>query len=196
MSAGQPGVGPVMVAVPPAVGRTPHNNPRQVAELAGRLDQLATTELDELRAEWRRLYRAPPPGRLSHDLLARGIADKLQQAAYGGLSAAHRRKLEAIGAERPAGAAAPPATIAARPRPGTRLLREWHGRSYSVTVLDGGFAFQGRRYASLSRIAREITGAQWSGPRFFGLIGSGATAAPRTGAEPPAKGRQGRQNAA
>jgi hypothetical protein len=54
-------------------------------------------------------------------------------------------------------------------KPGTRLLREWQGQTFEVTVLDSGFAYRGTRYESLSRIAREITGARWSGPRFFGL---------------------------
>lgn len=53
--------------------------------------------------------------------------------------------------------------------PGTRLLREWNGRQHFVDVVDGGFVFDGKAYRSLSAIARRITGAHWSGPRFFGL---------------------------
>lgn len=56
-----------------------------------------------------------------------------------------------------------------RLKPGTRLVRRWHGKAYCVLVLDGGFEHDGRRYVSLSQISRAITGAQWSGPRFFGL---------------------------
>ena len=63
-----------------------------------------------------------------------------------------------------------PAPATVRLKPGTTLVREWHGRTHTVLVLaDGGFEHQGRRYASLTRLARAITGARWSGPRFFGL---------------------------
>ena len=59
---------------------------------------------------------------------------------------------------------------AVRLKPGTTLVREWHGRTHTVLVLaDGGFEHEGRRYPSLTRLARAITGAHWSGPRFFGL---------------------------
>ena len=54
-------------------------------------------------------------------------------------------------------------------KPGTRLVREWNGRTYHVEVVADGFVWNGRTHRSLSAIAREITGAQWSGPRFFGL---------------------------
>ena len=53
--------------------------------------------------------------------------------------------------------------------PGTRLMREWQGRTYEVVVLDDGFSWQGTRCNSLSAIARKITGTAWSGPLFFGL---------------------------
>ena len=53
--------------------------------------------------------------------------------------------------------------------PGNQLVREWNGRIYRVLVLDDGFELDGRRYRSLSAVARHITGAAWSGPRFFGL---------------------------
>jgi hypothetical protein len=137
--------------------------------LAMRLQALATAETGALRAEWLQLYRTPPPPRLSRDLLARGIADKLQEAALGGLPATLRRRLVASAASRHDDAAASHTTPPARLRPGTRLLRSWHGRTYSVTVLDDGFAFEGRRYASLTEVAGAITGTHWSGPRFFGL---------------------------
>jgi hypothetical protein len=54
-------------------------------------------------------------------------------------------------------------------KPGTRLMREWQGRTYEVVVLDDGFSWQGTRCNSLSAIARKITGTAWSGPLFFGL---------------------------
>ena len=57
--------------------------------------------------------------------------------------------------------------------PGSQLVREWQGEMHVVDVVDGGYRWQGERYASLSAVAREITGTRWSGPRFFGLAGSG-----------------------
>jgi hypothetical protein len=54
-------------------------------------------------------------------------------------------------------------------KPGTKLVREWHGRVHTVSVLDDGFEYQGERHRSLTHIAQRITGARWSGPRFFGI---------------------------
>ena len=68
--------------------------------------------------------------------------------------------------------------IRAQLKPGTRLIREWRGRSYEVLVLDDGFSWHGRRYRSLSAIARQITGTAWSGPLFFGLRANGTAARP------------------
>ena len=138
-------------------------------DLDRRLRTLATMEIATLRAEWRRLYRASPPLRLRRDLLTRGIADKWQEVALGGLLPAIRRRLLALvegGQEEGAAVRVAPAP---RLRPGTRLLRTWRGRTMSVTVLEDGFLFEDRRYTSLTEIAHAITGAHWSGPRFFGL---------------------------
>jgi len=54
-------------------------------------------------------------------------------------------------------------------KPGTKLIREWHGHAHTVSVLDDGFEYQGERFGSLSRVARRITGVHWSGPLFFGI---------------------------
>jgi len=54
-------------------------------------------------------------------------------------------------------------------RPGARLVREWRGRTHTVQVTEDGFEYDGKPYSSLSKIAHAITGAHWSGPRFFGL---------------------------
>lgn len=55
-------------------------------------------------------------------------------------------------------------------KPGARLVREWHGRTHTVTVTEDGFEYAGTSYPSLTMIAKKITGAHWSGPRFFGLL--------------------------
>ena len=151
-------------------------------ELDERLRALATMDIATLKAEWRRLYRVSPPPRLRRDLLTRGIADKWQESALGGLPSAIRRRLLApvsAGQEEGEAARVQPTP---RLRPGTRLLRTWRGRTMSVTVLEDGFLFDDRRYTSLTEVAQAITGAHWSGPRFFGLakprsVRDGASAA-------------------
>ncbi len=110
----------------------------------------------------------PPPMRLSRDLLIRGIIYQLQERAYGGLSTATARKLEQAGADSLSHGAltpAPPISL----RPGTRLVREWRGVTHMVLIHADGIEWRGQRYRSLSLVARKITGARWSGPRFFGL---------------------------
>jgi hypothetical protein len=119
----------------------------------------------ELRAEWRRLFRTEPP-RLSADLMRRALAHRMQEAAYGGLPKAVQRKLAAIAGQLKA---SQPRVAEPRLGAGATLVREWGGRTYTVTVTEAGFLFRGERYRSLTQIAREITSAHWSGPRFFGL---------------------------
>jgi hypothetical protein len=136
--------------------------------VAKELARLSALTIFELRGEWRRLHRTPPPMRLSRDLLTRGITYKLQERAYGGLSTATARKLEHANADpQSRGAAKPVQPISLRP--GTRLVREWRGVTHMVLIHADGVEWRGQRYHSLSLVARKITGARWSGPRFFGL---------------------------
>jgi hypothetical protein len=135
--------------------------------IAETLARLSDATIFELRGE-RRLHRAPPPMRLSRDLLLRGITYKLQEKLLGGLSKSIVRRLEGPNFESAAsGTHKPPGPISLKA--GTRLVREWRGVTHSVLVHADGFEWSGRRYRSLTIIAREITGAHWSGPRFFGL---------------------------
>jgi len=129
------------------------------------LDALSTTDL---RIEWRRLYRAAPPTRLSRDLLVRGVAHKLQEQVYGGLSQDTRRRLRSV-MEGPGKQNRSRAAPAIPLKPGTKLVREWRGHVHTVNVLGDGFDYRGQRYRSLTPIARLITGVHWSGPLFFGL---------------------------
>ena len=106
--------------------------------------------------------------RLSRDLLTRGITYKLQERSLGGLSEAVIRKLERLNTGSPesdARKSVSPISLKA----GTRLVREWRGVTHTVLVHADGFEWNGKRYRSLTIVAREITGAHWSGPRFFGL---------------------------
>lgn len=123
--------------------------------------------LDELRFEWRRLYQTEPP-RISHDILVLGIAYRLQELKQGGLGKATIRKLQTLAKTlRKTGRVGP--TPSLNLKPGARLVREWRGRTHTVTVMEDGFEYAGGNYPSLTKIARTITGTHWSGPRFFGL---------------------------
>lgn len=130
------------------------------------LEALQSMPPAALRAEWHKLFRTPAP-RLGPDLLRRGLAWKLQARVHGGLPTSARRRIEA--ALRQLEKTGQVTSDTVRLKPGTRLVRRWHSKAYHVLVLDDGFEYDSKRYASLSQIARAITGAQWSGPRFFGL---------------------------
>lgn len=126
---------------------------------------LAQAGVTALRAEWRRVFGTDPP-RLSRDLLLRALAYRVQEQALGGLSRASLKRLRELAEDPEAGSQS---EVAASLRPGTKLVREWHGRTHVVIVTDAGFDYAGSSYQSLTRIAKRITGAHWSGPRFFGL---------------------------
>jgi Protein of unknown function (DUF2924) len=129
---------------------------------------LHDANLDELRWEWRRLYRSEPP-KISRDLLIRGIGYRLQEIQHGGLGKSTRRKLKTLAKMfRTEGRVAPDPGLS--PKPGARLVREWRGRTHTVTITEDGFECGGTTYPSLTKIAKKITGAHWSGPRFFGLV--------------------------
>ncbi|WP_298016770.1 DUF2924 domain-containing protein [uncultured Parasphingopyxis sp.] len=139
-----------------------------MAPLDTRVAGLASMTPAQLRAEWRRTFRRETPPH-SPDLLARAIAWRWQAKHYGDLSPPLRRRLDQMTSELDAtgdiGAAAPSQLAI-----GTRLVREWNGKTIKVLVTDEGFQFEDRHYQSLSQIARHLTGAHWSGPRFFGLV--------------------------
>jgi Protein of unknown function (DUF2924) len=138
-----------------------------LAQLAA-LPTLATADLKQL---WLRLYeRDPPPYNRAY--LEKRLAYRIQEIAHGGLSDETRARLDALadGEEHRAAAAARRRRRAEAPLAGTRLVREWQGVEHHVTCLgDGGFEWQGRKYKSLSAVARAITGTQWNGWLFFGL---------------------------
>jgi Protein of unknown function (DUF2924) len=150
----------------------------QTAEVSrqdgGRLTEevqaLPSRSTQELKQTWQTLLGTQPPAKLSRDLLIRVIADKLQEAALGGLAPAFKRKLVALGRRAENGAETTSVHPMIRLKPGTKLVRAWRGKTHIVLVLENGFEHQGKRYTSLTQIADEVTGAHWSGPRFFGLI--------------------------
>jgi len=140
--------------------------PKDVSREA--LSRLPNLDIRELREEWCRLYKADASLHLSRELLIRAVAYRMQEVALGGLRPEPQRQLRQIAQElKQTGGAAK--RFRPQLKPGTRLMREWQGRTYEVVVLDDGFSWQGTRCNSLSAIARKITGTAWSGPLFFGL---------------------------
>jgi Protein of unknown function (DUF2924) len=129
------------------------------------LSRLPKLDIHALREEWRRLYKADVSPHLSRELLIRAVAYRMQEVALGGLRPEPQRQIAMELKQTGEGAK----RFRPQLKPGTRLMREWQGRTYEVVVLDDGFSWQGTRCKSLSAIARKITGTAWSGPLFFGL---------------------------
>jgi Protein of unknown function (DUF2924) len=166
--------------------RKPATATQDVSEQIVVVQQL---EMVGLRAEWRRLFRTQPPS-LSRDLVMRAIAYRLQEVAHGGLAKATVRKLGSLAAVLEAdgeiGLVSGPQI-----KPGAQLVREWRGRTHTVTVTEESFDYDGRHHPSLTKIARAITGAHWSGPRFFGLKKAVSRQGPPTRQQPaPARALQ------
>ncbi|NLH82488.1 MAG: DUF2924 domain-containing protein [Phyllobacteriaceae bacterium] len=146
------------------------------AELPARLAALETMERDDLVAEWRRQFRVPPPDRVRRELLELAVAWKLQEKALGGLKKTVATELRGL-AEALATTGDIRRVKTPKLKPGARLVREWGGATHEVSVVDGGYLWNGEVRKSLSAIAEEITGAHWSGPRFFGLTSRAKPAA-------------------
>jgi hypothetical protein len=147
----------------PVKTTTPTSQPSKIVQ--------ASASLDDLRREWRHLYKSEPP-KISRDLLILGIAYRRQELEHGGLGKATLRKLQTLATTlRTTGRVGPSPNLALKP--GARLIRKWHGRTHTVTVIEDGFEYGGTSYSSLTLIAKKITGTHWSGPRFFGLQAKG-----------------------
>jgi len=148
------------------------------AELAA----LENMNAPDLRKEWARLYRSHPPKKLSRDLLQLGVAWKLQERAFGGLSGVTKRQIEDLSRTiATTSDLAKARTVSLRL--GARLIREWNGETHEVLVVEDGFRWRGKTWRSLSSIAREMTGTHWSGPRFFGIGQAKAVGSMRDGEE-------------
>ena len=148
-----------------------HRNTRlrnlDIAAIQREIAGLAYQSTRELRFAWRKLYRTGPPIGLSRDLLIRALANQLQERAHSGASRVLRRRLQNLaGKFEKGGASFDPSIVV---KTGTTLVRQWRGHTHTVLVRDDGFEYEGQRYRSLTVIAERITGAHWSGPRFFGL---------------------------
>lgn len=134
--------------------------------IAAQVAALPKTPTPALRQMWRELFDKEPPG-FSRNYLINRLAYRIQELAYGGLKPATRTRLDAL-----ADALDPKAArkrVVDGPVVGTQLIREWRGVENMVTVLADGFEWEGRRYRSLSAVARAITGTRWNGLVFFGV---------------------------
>lgn len=130
---------------------------------------LSTMSPAALRAAWRDAFRTAPPD-ITPELMARAVASRLQERRHGGLPASVAREITRL-TTRLRKTDDVVGLHDVRLKPGTRLVRSWHGRTINVLVTADGFEFDGRQYSSLTRISHEVTGTHWSGPRFFGLKG-------------------------
>lgn len=134
-------------------------------DLEALIATLGALGVEGLRAAWRQTLGDPPPIR-SGDILRRALADRLQEQAHG-RDVDLARRLGQVAASHRAGRK--PRPIIASYKPGSILSKDWAGARHEVRVVEGGFEWRGERHASLSSIARQITGVRWNGPRFFGL---------------------------
>jgi Protein of unknown function (DUF2924) len=138
-----------------------------LAELDGEITGLVDRSTPELRCAWRKLHHTGPPLGLSRDLMIRRLADELQQRAHGGPGRALQRRLQILAGEFEKGARSfEPGKVL---KTGATLVRQWRGHTHTVLVVEDGLEYEGKRYRSLTVIAEQITGAHWSGPRFFGV---------------------------
>jgi Protein of unknown function (DUF2924) len=132
--------------------------------ISSEINRISRLKLAEVRTEWQRRFGKAPARGLSRDLLVRQLAWDIQERAFGGHDAATLKLLKAHGRQE-----ADKVVLFRRLKPGATVIREYQGVRHIVTIAEGGFVWEGKTYASLSAIARAITGARWNGPRFFGL---------------------------
>ena len=142
--------------------------PVDPAAVDAELDHVRSLGIAALRARWRTMFDGNPSAGLTKDLIARMIAYRLQEEAFGALDRDAIKLLDRLARGEPAG------DLNRRLKPGTVLVREYKGERHTVTIVPDGFVWQDTTYASLSMIARAITGTAWNGPRFFGLRMPGA----------------------
>jgi hypothetical protein len=137
-------------------------------EISAKLAELPHLRTAKLRDLWQELFARPVHPKLRRDLMIPILAYRIQERVHGGLKPSTRKRLQKLAEELRQDPKAK-LQLKQRIKAGTRLLREWQGERHTVTVVDAGFDYRNKQYKSLSEIARQITGARWSGPLFFGL---------------------------
>jgi hypothetical protein len=159
------------------------------AAIEAEVDQIRSLGIDALRRRWRLMFEKTPPAGLTKDIMARMIAYRIQEEAFGGLDRETIKLLDRLARGEK------PNELNRRLKTGTVLVREYQGERHTVTVVPDGFVWQDTTYSSLSTIARAITGTAWNGPRFFGLRvpgepeGSKAPEVPAPITKPTKRGR-------
>jgi hypothetical protein len=141
------------------------------------MNRLSSLSIEELKTIVAKIIGRQVTFAARREFLIRIAAYSVQEQKFGGLSPAAKRVLHTLGvADRPpiGGSAtdlrsAQQRNVRRSFKPGTRFIREWQGASHDVLIVENGFRYRGKSYASLSVIARQITGTRWSGPAFFGL---------------------------
>jgi Protein of unknown function (DUF2924) len=151
----------------PNRGRKPASVPGGSEDLTLEVAQLPALDLPALQRKWVTLFGADPSPHLGRQFMIRALAYRLQEKALGGLKPSTLKILDRV--VDGAASAESERALTRRASAGTVLIRQWHGVSHRVTVLDHEVVYRGRRYQSLSEVARVITGTHWSGPVFFGL---------------------------
>jgi hypothetical protein len=141
---------------------------RDEAALEAEIARLPDLGHEEMRKRWKLLFGRPAPKSLRRKFMARAVAYQMQVAAYGGLSAATKRRLREIAIAISNGDRTG-VFSGVQIKPGTQLIRQWQNTTHTVMVLDEGFALDGRTYKSLSATAKAITGTNWNGYAFFGI---------------------------
>ena len=138
-------------------------------DIPAQIAELPTLSRQQLLDLWQKHYGKPAPAGIRRELLIPFLAYRIQENAYGGLKPSTRSELRRIARGLENSATTSARMIRRRLKAGTRIFREWRGETHEVIATDSGYEYRGKSYRSLSRIARLITGTQWSGPAFFGL---------------------------
>jgi hypothetical protein len=133
------------------------------AAIEAEIYQVRSLGIDALRRRWRMMFGTTPPKGLTKDIIARMIAYRIQEEAFGGLDRETVKVLDRLAR------GVKPNELNRHLKAGTVLVREYQSERHTVTVAPDGFLWQGTAYSSLSTIAHAITGTKWNGPRFFGL---------------------------
>jgi Protein of unknown function (DUF2924) len=136
-------------------------------DLEQRVAHISDLDPAVLVESWKAVFPSPPPPNLGRSFLIRALAFRIQEKALGGLKPSALRILDRVLEGK--SSLEPQRAATRRAAPGTVLIRQWHGVTHRVTVLDKDVVFRGQRYKSLTEVASLITGTHWSGPMFFGL---------------------------
>ena len=143
-------------------------DPAVITAIEAEIERIRSVGLDEVRALWRATFKKEVPKALTRNLLVRMLCWRIQEKAFGGHDREILKLLDSYARGRPQGA-----ERQRRLKPGTEIVREYQGERHTVVITAEGFRWRGGDYASLTAIARAITGTGWNGPRFFGLRTAG-----------------------